>query len=139
MGFKHEQALIGVGVQQMVNARAAGVLFTLNPITGDSAHIVVEANWGLGETVVSGTVTPDQYLVDKKLLKIVEKRVAKKTMKYVPRILGALAGFLVGLLVNRFFMLKIYIQMGPVEVGILLLVIQEFFTIIGYLEGLSRE
>ena len=54
-------------------------------------------------------------------------------MKYVPRILGALAGFLVGLIVNRFFMLGIYIHLGPVEVGILLLVIQELFTIVGYL------
>ena len=63
----------------------------------------------------------------------------KKAMKYIPRILGASAGFLVGLIVNRFFMLGIYIQMGPVEVGILLLVIQELFTIIGYFKGLSRE
>ncbi len=82
-GFKHEDVLISVGVQKMVNARVAGVTFTINPVTGESSHIVVEANWGLGESVVSGAVTPDDYVVDKKTLKIIEKRIAKKTVEYI--------------------------------------------------------
>ena len=62
--FSQEQVLISVGVQKMVNAKAAGVIFTLNPVTGESNQIVIEANWGLGESVVSGSVTPDLYLLD---------------------------------------------------------------------------
>jgi len=82
-GFKHEDVLISVGVQQMVNARAAGVTFTINPVTGEPNQMVIEANWGLGESVVSGAVTPDDYIVDKNTLKILERRVAKKTVEYV--------------------------------------------------------
>jgi pyruvate,water dikinase len=82
-GFKHEQVLISVGVQKMVNAKAAGVIFTINPVTGESDQIVIEANWGIGESVVSGSVTPDNYVVDKKTLKILEKRITKKTVEYI--------------------------------------------------------
>ncbi|MCD6096313.1 MAG: phosphoenolpyruvate synthase, partial [Thermoprotei archaeon] len=79
-GFKHEKVLISVAVQKMVNAKAAGVMFTLHPVTGDESKIVIEGNWGLGESVVSGSVTPDEYVVDKSTMKIVEKRIAKKTV-----------------------------------------------------------
>jgi pyruvate,water dikinase len=82
-GFKHEQVLISVGVQKMVNAKAAGVIFTLNPVTGETDQIIIEANWGVGESVVSGSVTPDNYVVDKKTLKILEKKIAKKTVEYI--------------------------------------------------------
>jgi pyruvate,water dikinase len=82
-GFRHEDVLISVGVQKMVNAKVAGVTFTINPVTGEPNQIVIEANWGLGESVVSGSVTPDDYVVDKKTLKIIEKRIAKKTVEYV--------------------------------------------------------
>ena len=81
-GFKHEQVLISVGVQKMVNAKAAGVTFTINPVTGESNQIVIEANWGIGESVVSGSVTPDNYIVDKESLRILEKKIAKKTVEY---------------------------------------------------------
>lgn len=82
-GFKHEDVLISVGVQKMVNAKSAGVIFTLNPVTGEPDQIVIEANWGLGESVVSGSVTPDDYVLDKSTLKIIEKRVANKTVEYI--------------------------------------------------------
>jgi len=82
-GFKHEEVLISVGVQKMVNAKAAGVIFTLNPVTGETDQIVIEANWGLGEAVVSGSVTPDDYVLDKNTLKIIDKRIAKKTVEYI--------------------------------------------------------
>ena len=81
-GFKHENVLISVGVQEMVNAKAAGVMFTLNPVTGDPNHIVIEGNWGLGEAVVSGAVIPDYFLVDKTSMQIVERKIAKKTVEY---------------------------------------------------------
>jgi len=83
-GFKHEQVFISVGVQQMVDAKAAGVAFTINPVTGESDQIVIEANWGLGESVVSGAITPDNYTVDKKTLKIIDKKIGKKAIEYIP-------------------------------------------------------
>ena len=48
--FPHEKVLISVGVQKMVNSKAAGVMFTLNPTDGDLSKVVIEGNWGLGET-----------------------------------------------------------------------------------------
>jgi pyruvate,water dikinase len=82
-GFAHEKVFISVGVQKMVNSRAAGVLFTLDPVTGDTSLMVIEGNYGLGEAVVSGAVTPDDFVVEKKSLKIVGRRIAKKTVQYV--------------------------------------------------------
>jgi pyruvate,water dikinase len=82
-GFAHEKVFISVGVQKMVNSRAAGVMFTLNPVTGDRGQIVIEGNYGLGEAVVSGSVTPDDFVVDKKSLNITERRIAKKTVQYI--------------------------------------------------------
>ena len=82
-GFAHEKVFISVGVQKMVNSRAAGVIFTLNPVTGDTSQIVIEGNYGLGEAVVSGSVTPDDFVVDKASMKITERRLAKKTVQYI--------------------------------------------------------
>jgi len=82
-GFKHEQVLISVGVQKMVNAKAAGVMFTLDPVTGETDKIIIEANWGLGESVVSGSVTPDHYIVDKETLNLIDEKIVKKTVEYV--------------------------------------------------------
>jgi pyruvate,water dikinase len=58
-------------------------MFTIDPVTGDPSKIVIEGNYGLGESVVSGAVTPDDYIVDKKTLKILEKRIGKKTVEYI--------------------------------------------------------
>jgi pyruvate,water dikinase len=82
-GFAHEKVFISVGVQKMVNSRVAGVIFTLNPVTGDTSQIVIEGNYGLGEAVVSGSVTPDDFVVDKASMKITERRLAKKTVQYI--------------------------------------------------------
>ena len=82
-GFAHEKVFISVGVQKMVNSRAAGVMFTINPVTGETNEIMIEGNFGLGETVVSGIVNPDNLLVDKNTTTIKERRIAKKTVMYV--------------------------------------------------------
>jgi pyruvate,water dikinase len=82
-GFAHEKVFISVGVQKMVNSRAAGVMFTINPVTGETDEIVIEGNYGLGETVVSGAVNPDDFVVDKATLKIEERRIARKTIMYI--------------------------------------------------------
>jgi len=82
-GFAHEKVFISVGVQKMVNSRAAGVMFTINPVTGNTDEIMIEGNYGLGETVVSGVVNPDHFVVDKNTLRITEKQLARKTIQYV--------------------------------------------------------
>jgi len=82
-GFPHEKVFISVGVQKMVNSRAAGVIFTLNPVTGDMSQIVIEGNYGLGEAVVSGAVTPDDFVVEKQSLRILERKLAKKNVQYI--------------------------------------------------------
>jgi len=82
-GFPHEKVFISVGVQKMVNSGCAGVMFTINPVTGDRNEIVIEGNYGLGETVVSGVVNPDDFVVDKDTTKIKERRIARKTVEYL--------------------------------------------------------
>jgi len=82
-GFAHEKVFISVGVQKMVNSGCAGVMFTINPVTGDQNEIVIEGNYGLGETVVSGVVNPDDFVIDKATLKIKDRRIARKTIEYI--------------------------------------------------------
>ena len=81
--FPHEKVLISVGVQKMVNSRAAGVMFTLNPTNGDPSKVVIEGSWGLGETVVGGTVNPDKFVVDKVVMETSEKTISAKHIKCV--------------------------------------------------------
>jgi len=69
---------IAVGVMQLVDARSAGVTFTLNPMTGNRKQAMIEANWGFGESVVSGLVTPDYFLVARPNGDILEERVGRK-------------------------------------------------------------
>jgi pyruvate,water dikinase len=82
-GFPHEKVFISVGVQKMVNSGCAGVMFTINPVTGNREEIVIEGNYGLGETVVSGVVNPDDFVVDKATNTIKERRIARKTVEYI--------------------------------------------------------
>jgi pyruvate,water dikinase len=81
--FPHEKVLISVGVQKMVNSRAAGVMFTLNPTDGDISKVVIEGSWGLGETVVSGSVNPDKFVVDKVMGEINERTISTKHIECV--------------------------------------------------------
>ena len=75
-------AAICVGVQQMVEARAAGVMFTLDPLNGDRSKIVMEACWGLGEGVVKGDVTPSRFAIDKVTLEIVKRDIVAQSEEY---------------------------------------------------------
>jgi pyruvate,water dikinase len=74
---------ISVAVQKMVNVRSAGVGFTIHPTTGDDTKIVLEGNWGAGESVVQGTVTPDRFIVDKHTLTLTEKNISQKMRQIV--------------------------------------------------------
>ncbi len=79
------QTLIGVIVQRMVSSEKSGVAFTVdpvNPVEGKN-RIIIEACWGLGETIVQGKVEPDRYVVDKETGKILEKHIGKKEIERV--------------------------------------------------------
>jgi pyruvate,water dikinase len=73
---------LGVAIPKMVNARSSGIVFTVNPVDGDSSRIFLEANWGLGEGVVSGAESVDGFVVNKKGLKIEGVHIGYKS-KYV--------------------------------------------------------
>ncbi len=64
--LEHNNAIIAPAVQLMVDSEIAGVLFTVNPINRSKEEIVIESNWGLGETVVSGKCSSDFYVLQKK-------------------------------------------------------------------------
>ncbi len=76
--FSEENVSIAVVIQKMVNAEKAGVMFTVNPITKDPAQVLIEGAWGLGEGVVSGIVTPDNYVLDKASNQALETYVSEK-------------------------------------------------------------
>ena len=79
--FDHSKVYIAVVVQEMVDAEKAGVMFTAHPTTGEE-KILIEAAWGLGEAVVSGTVTPDTYWVDKTTGEILEQQISEKNIMF---------------------------------------------------------
>jgi pyruvate,water dikinase len=79
--FDHSKVYIAVVVQEMVNAEKAGVMFTVHPSTGEE-QILLEAAWGLGEAVVSGSVTPDTYWVDKKTGKVLDCNISEKNTMF---------------------------------------------------------
>jgi len=82
-GFDHSKVYLSAVVQKMVNSETSGVMFTANPVTNDRSEIMINAAWGLGEAVVSGAVSPDEYIVEKGTWKIKEKFVAKKEIMIV--------------------------------------------------------
>lgn len=76
--FDHEKVNIAVVVQKMVNAEKAGVMFTSHPSSGENVAII-ESTWGLGEAVVSGMVSPDNFVIDKETYRIIDKKISEKT------------------------------------------------------------
>jgi pyruvate,water dikinase len=77
-GFDVLSPRIAVIVQQQIASEAAGVGFSLNPLTNDYDEAVINANWGLGESVVAGLASPDYFVVDKVSGKLVEKKLGAK-------------------------------------------------------------
>ena len=77
-GFDDDSLAISVGVQKMANAYTAGVMFTIHPANGDRSVIVIDSNFGFGESVVSGEVTPDHFVVNKVTLDIIDRTVSQK-------------------------------------------------------------
>ena len=82
-GYDHQASLLAVTIQEMVKSETAGVLFTGNPLNARSDHFVINASWGLGEGVVSGILTPDEFIFDRKSLKIKSKILGSKEWEIV--------------------------------------------------------
>jgi len=77
-GFDHRKVKLAAVVQHMIQSEKAGVMFTVDPVGQDPNTITIEGAYGLGETVVSGSLTPDTYYVNKKSLKILDKKIVKQ-------------------------------------------------------------
>jgi phosphoenolpyruvate synthase/pyruvate phosphate dikinase len=83
-GLSVECPQIAVFVQQLVAADVAAVVFSANPVTGNRDEIMINASWGLGESIVGGTVTPDTFIVRKSDLAVVQHVIADKQRMTVP-------------------------------------------------------
>lgn len=81
--YDHMKVGLAVPVQIMVQSEKSGVMFTVDPVTGDTSKIIIEAGFGLGEAIVSGSVTPDRYIVDKSTENIVAKEVNSQDWQIV--------------------------------------------------------
>lgn len=89
LSYRHEHGLearggMGVAIQQMVDARVAGAIFPLNPVSGDRSSIAIEAGWGLGVGLVGGETSPDFFLYDKVTRQVRQTRVTVKNVECVP-------------------------------------------------------
>ena len=83
-GIDHGDVSMAVIVQRMVAADVAGILFTVNPVTGAQDEMLVEASWGLGEPIVEGRVNPDTIVIEKVSGKIRQMRLGEKAIMSVP-------------------------------------------------------
>ena len=83
-GFGQADMDIAVVVQRQVMATRAGVMFTIDPSSGERDRLVIEGSFGLGEAVVSGSVSPDRYLVEKDGLAIIAREVRRKELVIEP-------------------------------------------------------
>ena len=76
--LQKQKVSVAVVVQKMVDSEISGVAFSVNPITKDTNQLVIEAGYGLGEAIVQGAITPDNYIVDKKDLSLIEVNVSEQ-------------------------------------------------------------
>jgi pyruvate,water dikinase len=81
-GIPIDSDTLGVGIVKMVNAKTAGVSFSVHPVTGDASKIMIEATWGLGEGVVKGTESVDRFIMDKQTRQV-KKEIGRKEKQVV--------------------------------------------------------
>jgi len=90
LAYRHSKGLDGttihlaVLVQQLVPADASAVVFSADPVTGRRDHVLIDASFGLGESIVGGSVTPDAFRVDKSTRQVVERSLGSKAVMHVP-------------------------------------------------------
>lgn len=83
--YNHFDVALSVIIQKMVNSEKSGVMFTANPISLNKNEMMINASYGLGEAVVSGMVTPDEYIIDKRTHEIISKNIASKNFMVVEK------------------------------------------------------
>ncbi|MFA6461580.1 MAG: PEP/pyruvate-binding domain-containing protein [Candidatus Woesearchaeota archaeon] len=71
----NKEISVAVVVQKMIQSEVSGIAFSVHPVTKDPKHLIIEAGYGLGEAIVSGQITPDDYTVDKNNLEILDKNI----------------------------------------------------------------
>jgi phosphoenolpyruvate synthase/pyruvate phosphate dikinase len=82
-GLETDRPEIAVLVQQMIESDVSAVAFSANPISGDATEVMVTSAWGLGESVVGGTVTPDTYVIRRPAMRIGQRWLAEKEVMTV--------------------------------------------------------
>jgi len=83
-GIPISQVKMAVVVQEMISANISGVMFTANVVNNNTEEILVNATWGWGETLVSGKVIPDTYILKKSPLRVIQKNIGKKQLMSIP-------------------------------------------------------
>jgi pyruvate, water dikinase len=89
--YRHEKKLlktkvsVAVVIQKMVQSEISGITFTVHPVTQDRNQMIIEAGYGLGEAIVSGSITPDSYVVDKKEMIILDINIVEQERKLVQK------------------------------------------------------
>ena len=87
--YRHEKGLhkqkigVAVVVQKMVESEVSGIAFSVHPVTEDRNQMIIEAGWGLGEAIVSGQITPDSYVVEKKPHRILDKNISEQNYSLI--------------------------------------------------------
>ncbi len=87
--YRHEKKLlatkvsVAVVIQQMVDSEISGIAFTVHPVTKDRNQMIIEAGYGLGEAIVSGSITPDSYVLDKRDYSIIDVNIAEQARKII--------------------------------------------------------
>lgn len=81
--FDHLKVGIAVPIQRMIQSEVSGIMFTCDPVSSDPSKIIIDAGLGLGEAVVSGSITPDHYVVDKNEEKILTKEIGPQEWQII--------------------------------------------------------
>ena len=86
--FNQDKISVAVVVQKMIDSEKSGIAFSVHPVTQDKNQIIIEAGFGLGEAIVSGSITPDSYVVDKQGFKILDINVNEQTKALYKKVKG---------------------------------------------------
>lgn len=86
--FNHMKVGLSAVIQNMIQSDKSGIMFTVDPVGQDPNNLVIEAGYGLGEAIVSGSITPDRYVVDKSTISLKDKEINKQDWKIVHKIHG---------------------------------------------------
>lgn len=87
--YRHEKDLIkekvsvAVVVQKMINSEVSGITFTVHPVTKEINQMIIEAGWGLGEAIVGGLITPDNYVIDKTNFNLLDINISEQSQQIV--------------------------------------------------------